>query len=56
MHKITDHVFLTGYFGINKEDLAANKIRLIVNATNDKPNMAGFETLRIDVSNLNKKL
>lgn len=50
MHQITEHIYLTGFFGINKEDLMANKIRFIVNVTGDKPDMKGYETMRIDVS------
>ena len=49
-HKVDEHIFLTGMWGINKENLNKHDIKLIINATLDWPCYSPYDYVRITVS------
>lgn len=50
VHKIVEELYLTGMFGLTKENFAEHHIELVINATLECPNLLGIECLRIPVS------
>ena len=51
-HKVDDHLFLTGLWGINKENLEKHAIKLVINATKVWPCYIPYDYVRINVSGL----